>query len=73
MPEILSDDGHSLLATLRQPERSQLAKPSGLWSHRTAPLALLAGLEAACLNSREVHENILASLTTDKAVAFCVI
>jgi len=36
-------------------------------------LPFLQALEAACLDSREVHENILASLTTDKAVAFCVI
>ncbi len=37
-----SDNGHSLFH-FRQPERSQLASPSGLWSRRTALLALLAG------------------------------
>jgi hypothetical protein len=43
MPEIHSDFGHPSDCYFRQPERSQLASPSGLWSHRTAPLALLAG------------------------------
>src|ERR1700690_4208772 len=36
-------------------------------------LALLQALEAARLNRREVHENIFAILTADKAVAFGVI
>src|SRR5437762_13679510 len=44
MPEILSDNGHSL--PLRQPERSRLASPSGPWSPRTAPADLLAGCES---------------------------
>jgi hypothetical protein len=36
-------------------------------------LALLQALEAACLDRREVHKNILAILTADKAVAFGVV
>ena len=36
-------------------------------------LALLQAAESACLNSRKVYEYILAILTADKAVAFCVI
>jgi hypothetical protein len=36
-------------------------------------LALLQALEAACLDRREVHKNILAILTADEAVAFGVI
>ena len=36
-------------------------------------LAFLEALEAACLDRREVHENIFASLPADKAVALSVI
>jgi hypothetical protein len=36
-------------------------------------LALLQALEAACLDRREVHKNIFATLTADEAVAFGVI
>src|SRR6202521_1639933 len=36
-------------------------------------LPFLQAFEAACLNSGEMHENILASLTADKAIAFCVV
>jgi len=36
-------------------------------------LALLQALEAARLNGREMHENVFAGLTADKAVTFGVI
>jgi hypothetical protein len=36
-------------------------------------LALLQALETACLDRREVHKNVFATLTADKAVAFGVI
>jgi hypothetical protein len=36
-------------------------------------LALLEALEAACLDCREVHKYIFASLTADKAVAFGIV
>jgi len=36
-------------------------------------LPFLQALEAACLNSGEMHENILASLTADEAITFCVV
>ena len=36
-------------------------------------LALLQALETACLNRREMYENVFARLTADKAVALGVI
>jgi hypothetical protein len=36
-------------------------------------LAFLQAAEAACLNSREVHEYIFPGLTADKAIAFGVV
>jgi hypothetical protein len=36
-------------------------------------LALLQALEAACLDRREMHKNIFATLAADKAVALSVI
>ena len=36
-------------------------------------LALLQALEAACLDRREVHKYIFASLPADKAVAFGIV
>jgi hypothetical protein len=36
-------------------------------------LAFLQALETACLDSREVHENVFASLAADKTVAFGVV
>jgi hypothetical protein len=36
-------------------------------------LTLLQTAEASCLNSGEMHEDILTSLTADKAVAFGVV
>jgi hypothetical protein len=72
MPEIPSDNGHPQLS-LRPPGRSQLASLLGLWSRRTARFAFLQAAEASCLNSGEIHEDILSSLTADEAVAFGVV
>ena len=36
-------------------------------------LAFLQALETACLDSREVHENVFATLAADKTVAFGVV
>jgi hypothetical protein len=36
-------------------------------------LALLKALKTACLDCREVHKNVFATLTADEAVAFGVI
>ena len=36
-------------------------------------LTLLQALEAACLDRREVHKNILTTLTADEAIAFGVV
>jgi hypothetical protein len=52
-----------------------LSLPSlGTFGHvKLHGLALLQALEAACLDRREVHKNVFAILTADKAVAFGVV
>ena len=71
MPEILSDNGHSChLDSL-----NVLGLPA-LWAFGHVELHGLPFLQAAksaSLNSGEMHEDILASLTADEAVAFGVV
>src|ERR1700722_499308 len=71
----------------RSPKRSPFAKRDGLerldvlslpafgaLGHvELHGLALLQALETACLNRREMYENVFAGLAADKAVAFGVI
>src|ERR1700682_4895227 len=73
MPEILSDNGHSLVATLDRLNVLSLPALRAFGHVELHRLPFLQALEAACLNGGEMHENILASLTADKAIAFCVI
>ena len=72
MPEILSDNGHDRLSP-RPPERSQLASPLAPWSRRLDRLTLLRAPEASCVDSGEMHEDILSGLAADKAVAFGIV
>src|ERR1700737_2171761 len=72
MPEILSDNGHCwpLLDRLNVLSLPALRAFGHVELDR---LSFLQAFEAARLNSGEVHENILASLTADKAIAFGVV
>jgi hypothetical protein len=72
MPEILSDNGHFFV---RLDGLNVLGLPA-LWSlghvelHR---LPFLQAAKAACLNSGEMHEDILAILSADEAIALGVV
>ncbi len=69
-------DGHTLPSRVGALERADvLGLPAfrALGDVEFHTLALLQALEAACLDCREVHEYIFASLTADEAVALSII
>jgi len=73
MPEILSNQGHFFISTLESLNVLSLPALRALRYIELHRLPFLQALEAACLNGGEMHENVLASLTTDEAITFCVI
>ena len=69
----LSDDKHLVLGYL---DRSYVLRLEALRALRDVELyslALLQAAEAACLNRREMHEDIFAILTADEAKTFRVV
>ena len=69
-------DGHTLRSRVGALERADvLSLPAfrALGDVEFHTLAFLEALEAACLDRREVHENIFASLPADEAVALSVV
>ncbi len=69
---------HPRLGSLEKTQRSKSKSKSkaageGARSVELHGLAFLQALEAASLNSGEMHENVFAILTADKAVAFGVV
>src|SRR6266566_2994553 len=73
MPEILSDKRALLVATLDGLNVLSLPALRAFRHVELHRLPFLQATKAACLNSGEMHENILASLTADKAITFCVV
>jgi hypothetical protein len=72
MPDILSDNGHSCLPL---DSLNVLSLPA-LWAFGDVELhglAFLQAAEAARLNRRKVHKDILAILAADKAIALGVV
>src|SRR5450432_485353 len=78
-PEGGSRYGHAFLFYLEFPrclQRTDVLSLPALWplGHiELHTLAFLQAAEAACLNCREVHKYIFATLTADEAVAFGVV
>ena len=72
MPETPSDNGHSC----SQLDRLNVLGLPAFWPLRHVELHSLPFLQAtkaACLNSGEMHEDILSGLAADKTVAFSVV
>ena len=76
MPGILSDAGHLFLLRSGQLDSLDVLSLPALraFGHvELHGLAFLQAAEAARLNRGEMHENVLAILTADKAIAFGVV
>jgi len=61
------------VAGLERPNAFGLPAFRSLGDFELHSLAFLQALEAACLDRREVHKYIFATLPADKAVAFGVV
>ncbi len=75
-PQFALPNGHTMRSRVSALERADvLSLPAfrALGDVEFDTLAFLEALEAACLDRREVHENIFASLPADKAVALSVV
>ena len=72
MPEILSDNGHSC-CHLDRLDVLSLPALRALRHVELHRLPFLQAAEAPCLNSGEMHEDILSRLAADEAVAFGVV
>ena len=82
MPAPFCGGGHAVYqAVIRAKDRTILERPDVLSLPALRPfgyvefdtLALLQAAEAACLDGREMHKYIFATLTADKAIAFGVV
>jgi hypothetical protein len=73
MPEILSDNGHSWLPLLDSLNVLGLPAFRAFGHIELHGLPFLQAAKSASLNSGEMHEDILASLTADEAIAFGIV